>query len=141
MQLGHISDFVNECNTGSLPCDFVSSHLYPSDPQCGQTKESWDPSCFSRLIKGARAKVPASMEFFVTTVTSVVTHDVWNERSQVSPVHESASSSQNVNSNCRTIEKTTEHKTRWFFYLFFISKPTIAFVPTRTKCPSLWQSH
>ena len=69
MQLGHISDFVNECSTGSLPCDFVSSHLYPSDPQCGQTKESWDPSCFSRLIKGARAKVPASMEFFVTEMS------------------------------------------------------------------------
>ena len=29
MQLGHISDFVDECHTGSLPCDFVSSHLYP----------------------------------------------------------------------------------------------------------------
>ena len=73
MQLQHITDFVNECSTGSLPCNFVSSHVYPSDPQCPQTMEAWDPSCFSRLVKTARAKVPESMEFFITemSVTSV----------------------------------------------------------------------
>ena len=71
-QLGHITDFVNECTTNSLPCDFVSSHLYPSDPQCPQTNETWDPSCFSRLVKEARAKVPPAMEFFVTEMSVTV---------------------------------------------------------------------
>jgi len=71
-QLQYITEFVDECSTNSLPCDFVSSHLYPSDPQCPQTAEMWDPSCFSRLVKGAQAKVPASMEFFVTEMSVTV---------------------------------------------------------------------
>jgi hypothetical protein len=71
-QLQHISDFVDQCNANSLPCDFVSSHLYPSDPQCPQTVSGWDPSCFSRLVKAARASVPTHMEFFVTEMSVTV---------------------------------------------------------------------
>ena len=34
MQLLHVKDFVDEARAMGAPFDFVSSHMYPTDPQC-----------------------------------------------------------------------------------------------------------
>ena len=33
-QLEHVADFAKACTDGNIPYDFVSTHHYPSDPQC-----------------------------------------------------------------------------------------------------------
>lgn len=35
MQVQYVADFVQACKNMSLPFDFVSTHLYPTDPNCG----------------------------------------------------------------------------------------------------------
>lgn len=34
MQLGFLPDFLNACKESNFPVDFVSSHFYPTDPNC-----------------------------------------------------------------------------------------------------------
>lgn len=74
MQVLHVEDFIDAAQAADLPIDFVSTHLYPTDPECPGGKHSklpgnGDPDCFTRLIHGARnitrKKVPGA-EFLIT---------------------------------------------------------------------------
>ena len=54
MQTQHLGAFVDACARGRVPVDFVSSHLYPSDPNCTTAREgARDPDCFAHTIARA----------------------------------------------------------------------------------------
>lgn len=64
MQVLHVEDFVNAARAAELPVDFVSTHLYPTDPEC----PPGDVHCFTRLIHEARDLVRerTGAEFLIT---------------------------------------------------------------------------
>eukprot|EP00927_Polykrikos_kofoidii_P017021 TRINITY_DN17727_c0_g1_i1.p1 TRINITY_DN17727_c0_g1~~TRINITY_DN17727_c0_g1_i1.p1 ORF type:complete len:549 (-),score=139.24 TRINITY_DN17727_c0_g1_i1:228-1874(-) len=64
MQVLHVEDFVDAAQAANLPIDFVSTHLYPTDPEC----PGGDVDCFTRLIHNARDIVrnKTDAEFLIT---------------------------------------------------------------------------
>ena len=68
--LADLPDFIQQCNNGSVPVDFVSTHHYPTDGRGGfpvcPSGEAWDPACFAQQVKAARASVPSSLPFYLT---------------------------------------------------------------------------
>mmetsp|Transcript_44985 Transcript_44985/g.106848 ORF Transcript_44985/g.106848 Transcript_44985/m.106848 type:complete len:629 (+) Transcript_44985:110-1996(+) len=64
LQTLHVSDFMRLAKEAGVPFDFVSTHLYPTDPQCGAN----NLTCFERMIMAARdaVKKHSSAEFLVT---------------------------------------------------------------------------
>jgi len=66
LQTLHVGDFVRFAQKDSIPFDFVSTHLYPTDPQCGPH----NLTCFERMILAARNEVKTlathEVEFLVT---------------------------------------------------------------------------
>eukprot|EP01079_Euglenida_sp_SAG-EU17-18_P005073 gene5073-5176_t len=52
MQCRNLSAFVDAASQQGLPVDFVSTHLYPSDPECDAQA---DPDCFAHIVQGAIA--------------------------------------------------------------------------------------
>jgi xylan 1,4-beta-xylosidase len=66
-QVQHVADFAAAADAAAIPYDFVSSHMYPTDPQCPQTLAGgWSPDCFTEHVKAARASLPASTPFYLT---------------------------------------------------------------------------
>lgn len=67
MQVLHVADFVQAVQAANLPMDFVSTHLYPTDPQCPKGADA-DVDCFTRLIHEARDVVRnlTDVEFLIT---------------------------------------------------------------------------
>jgi len=64
MQCQWISQFVADTNGGF---EFVSTHLYPTDPNCTYPAPGYnDPDCFANTIKAARAQAPLTKPFFLT---------------------------------------------------------------------------
>jgi xylan 1,4-beta-xylosidase len=64
MQCQYIGEFVSDTN-GKF--DFISTHLYPTDPNCTwPAPGSGDIDCFANTIKAAKAKVPAGVDFYLT---------------------------------------------------------------------------
>ena len=63
-QLDHAADFVSRAAAAGLPVDFVSTHMYPTDPQCARGAR-WDPDCLTRHVRAARAAV-AAYPFYLT---------------------------------------------------------------------------
>ena len=64
MQCQYVGEFVKDTR-GAF--DFISTHLYPTDPNCSWPAEgSTDIDCFANTIKAARAKAPADKPFFMT---------------------------------------------------------------------------
>ena len=65
MQTLNVGDFVSAANAAQIPYDFVSTHLYPTDPEC----VPGDASCFASLIASAREHVRTGApwaEFLIT---------------------------------------------------------------------------
>jgi xylan 1,4-beta-xylosidase len=64
MQCLYVKEFVDNCTASNISFDFVSTHLYPSDPECGIN----DVSCFTRMITTARDYVRShsNAEFLIT---------------------------------------------------------------------------
>jgi len=62
MQLQHVDDMIGQAS--SMPIDFISSHFYPSDPQCASAN---DPDCFARMVTNATAAVHAAGLPFLLT--------------------------------------------------------------------------
>jgi xylan 1,4-beta-xylosidase len=63
MQCQYIQEFVTD-RAGQF--DFVSTHLYPTDPNCTGPGTTGDIDCFAHTIQTARSQAPANMPFFVT---------------------------------------------------------------------------
>jgi xylan 1,4-beta-xylosidase len=57
MQTLDVAEFVKATQAQKLPMDFVSTHFYPTDPQCQQGPSAKDPDCFANALLAARAAV------------------------------------------------------------------------------------
>lgn len=65
-RLGDLSDFITHAQSIGAPFDFVSSHMYPTDPQC-PTGENWGPDCLPDNVKAAKKIVEATgADFYLT---------------------------------------------------------------------------
>ena len=59
MQLLNVADFIEAANKMQIDFDFVSTHMYPTDPQCtrpskpGEAPPGWRPDCFTDHVKNA----------------------------------------------------------------------------------------
>jgi xylan 1,4-beta-xylosidase len=59
-----VGDFIARAKAAGLPVDFVSTHFYPSDPQCTPLV---DNDCFAKTVLGARAEAAkANLPFYLT---------------------------------------------------------------------------
>lgn len=67
MQLINAAEFVTACQTAEppIPFDFVSTHMYPTDPQCPQ-KGNWGPDCLPSKVKELRAKIDTKIPLLIT---------------------------------------------------------------------------
>jgi xylan 1,4-beta-xylosidase len=68
MQTLDIAGFIAACAApGAPPCDFISTHLYPTDPQCQKGAGAEDPDCFAHTVLAAqKLAAAASKPFFIT---------------------------------------------------------------------------
>ena len=66
-QLQDAAAFVTACETASppIPYDFVSTHMYPTDPQCPRG-EQWGPDCLPAKVKALRATIDAKIPLLLT---------------------------------------------------------------------------
>jgi len=64
MQVLNVAEFVRAAQAANLPFDFVSTHLYPTDPEC----RFGEMSCFTRMIADARdfVRKNSGAEFMIT---------------------------------------------------------------------------
>ena len=65
MLMLNVGDFVSAANAAQIPYDFVSTHLYATDPEC----VPGDASCFASMIASAREYVRTGApwaEFLIT---------------------------------------------------------------------------
>jgi xylan 1,4-beta-xylosidase len=65
-----VEEFVRRATAMHLPFDFVSSHMYPTDPQCPSGTD-WGPDCLPRRVRALKQKLsqhPASatVPFYLT---------------------------------------------------------------------------
>eukprot|EP00051_Salpingoeca_urceolata_P030108 m.8131 g.8131 ORF g.8131 m.8131 type:complete len:562 (+) comp3142_c0_seq2:333-2018(+) len=67
MQTLDVGDFIKMTKDQNMPVDFVSTHFYPTDPQC-QTDDTKDkPDCFASTVLAAQQlAADASLPFFIT---------------------------------------------------------------------------
>jgi hypothetical protein len=47
------------------PFDFVSTHMYPTDPELGHGAK-WNPDGLANHVKAARASIPHTTPFYLT---------------------------------------------------------------------------
>lgn len=67
MQVQHIADFIADTQRMKLPVDFVSTHLYPSDPNCTTGAGKNDPDCWIHTVIGAYELArDADLQFLMT---------------------------------------------------------------------------
>ena len=69
MQTLDVGAFLQQAASFSppLPVDFVSTHFYPTDPQCQTNATLSDPDCFAHRVLDAQATAAAADKpFFIT---------------------------------------------------------------------------
>lgn len=72
MQTQHVQDLIADTRRLGLPIDFVSTHFYPSDPNCTSANASesplaMDPDCFAKVLLKARSFAnEAGLPFLIT---------------------------------------------------------------------------
>jgi len=57
--------FVSHARAMGAPFDFVSTHIYPTDPEC-PTGENWGPECLPSRVKALRAALDPAVPLFIT---------------------------------------------------------------------------
>lgn len=67
-QLLDVKEFHDLATKMNAPFDFVSTHMYPTDPQLGKGA-AWNPSDLTNHVKAARASVPDT-PFFLSEFTA-----------------------------------------------------------------------
>lgn len=67
MQTLDVGEFIDACDHGGIPMDFVSTHFYPTDPQCQSGTARDDPDCFAtKVLAAQRLAAKAKVPFFIT---------------------------------------------------------------------------
>jgi hypothetical protein len=65
-RLEDLQGFISHAQAIGAPFDFVSSHMYPTDPQC-PTGENWGPDCLPDHVKAAAKVVEQTgADFYLT---------------------------------------------------------------------------
>ena len=72
--LENVADFVAVCKAHKIPFDFVSTHHYPSDPDCPGRRgvPTWDPECWTNGVKAAAASVKGAAPFVMSEYSNSV---------------------------------------------------------------------
>jgi xylan 1,4-beta-xylosidase len=55
-RLQYAVEFVQEANKMKVPFDFISTHMYPTDPQCGVGNE-WNPDCLPNHVSTLKKRL------------------------------------------------------------------------------------
>lgn len=69
MQTQFIAPFIAAVKNSStpIPVDFVSTHFYPTDPECQTNDTKGDPDCFTHTVLAAQKLARAAdLPFFIT---------------------------------------------------------------------------
>ena len=65
-RLQNLGDFIAQAEKLDVAFDFLSSHMYPTDPMC-PTKADWGPDCLSTHVKAAKQiATAAGIPFYLT---------------------------------------------------------------------------
>merc|ERR1712070_483972 len=56
MQLLDLVQFVEKATEMKAPYDFVSTHMYPTDPMC-TVGENWGPDCLPDHVRAAKQSI------------------------------------------------------------------------------------
>eukprot|EP00928_Gymnodinium_smaydae_P066544 TRINITY_DN49537_c0_g1_i1.p1 TRINITY_DN49537_c0_g1~~TRINITY_DN49537_c0_g1_i1.p1 ORF type:complete len:532 (-),score=72.86 TRINITY_DN49537_c0_g1_i1:69-1664(-) len=65
-QTESVDDFIQAVQN-KIPVDFVSTHFYPTDPQCQTQTTKNDPDCFAHTVMAAQKSAEkAGLPFFIT---------------------------------------------------------------------------
>ena len=64
--LAHVQDFIDDTKKLGLPVDFISTHSYPSDGYCSNTR---DPDCFAKKVLAQKEIAEAAGYPFLLTVS------------------------------------------------------------------------
>lgn len=57
--------FTERATAMGAPFDFVSTHMYPTDPELGHGAK-WNPDGLANHVKAARASIPHNTPFYLT---------------------------------------------------------------------------
>jgi len=77
MQLLNVEDFIVAADAKAIGYDFISTHMYPTDPQCsraakpGEAPPAWRPDCFTEHVKNASKLAKAAGKPFYMTEYNV----------------------------------------------------------------------
>jgi xylan 1,4-beta-xylosidase len=72
-----VADFIAAANERQIDFDFVSTHMYPTDPQCTRASSkhgappAWRPDCFTNHVKNASKIARAAGKPFYMTEYNV----------------------------------------------------------------------
>jgi hypothetical protein len=67
MQVLDVDGFIKAAAAQHIPVDFVSTHFYPTDPQCQTSATKSDADCFAHQVLGAHSLAKAAgLPFFIT---------------------------------------------------------------------------
>lgn len=67
MQTQDVGDFIARCQQSKIPVDFVSTHFYPTDPQCQTNTTKSHVDCFSETVLAAqKLAAAADLPFLLT---------------------------------------------------------------------------
>ena len=67
MQTLYVAEFIEAARKQELPVDFITTHLYPTDPQCRTNETAHERDCFAVLAQDAQqAASKSGLPFFLT---------------------------------------------------------------------------
>ena len=75
MQTQFVPEFIGNATAADIPFDFVSTHFYPTDPQCQTNETSTVEDCFADMVTAAQAAAEKANKPFYLTVRFVLSCD------------------------------------------------------------------
>jgi hypothetical protein len=72
MQTQFVPDFIANATASGIPFDFVSTHFYPTDPQCQHGPMRANQDCFVDMVTTAQAAAAKAQKPFYLSVRHYV---------------------------------------------------------------------
>lgn len=73
MQLLDVEDFLGKCKRQGIAVDFVTTHLYPTCPECQTNATQARPDCFAELVlESSRVAENHGLPFLLTEFVSAI---------------------------------------------------------------------
>ena len=80
-QTQHVQDLITDTKRLGIHIDFISTHFYPSDPNCTSNKTAVngisgdDPDCFAKVLNKAQSfAAEAGLPFLITEYAAFLEH-------------------------------------------------------------------